>query len=205
MIWRACSVVVHLCRRRGLSTVPTNWDAESKRKVLERLSRVPSDDLANIAARIDERAIVYLSSLLPAVSTTTSATVPEPTPLQLRQLMLRSMAPFIGFGFVDNSIMILAGDYIDITLGVSLGISSMAAAGLGNAVSDVAGIGLGGVIESWASQLGLADPKLSQSQRLLRSAQIARYAGSTIGIVIGCLLGMCPLLFIDTKEDKLKE
>ncbi|CAK4611727.1 unnamed protein product [Aphanomyces euteiches] len=115
------------------------------------------------------------------------------------------MAPFIGFGFVDNSIMILAGDYIDITLGVSLGISSMAAAGLGNAVSDVAGIGLGGVIESWASQLGLADPKLSQSQRLLRSAQIARYAGSTIGIVIGCLLGMCPLLFIDTKEDKLKE
>ncbi|KAF0770904.1 hypothetical protein AaE_002516, partial [Aphanomyces astaci] len=48
--------------------------------------------------------------------------------------MARSMVPFLGFGFVDNFILILAGDYIDITLGVSLGISSMAAAGIGNAI-----------------------------------------------------------------------
>jgi Transmembrane protein 65 len=41
----------------------------------------------------------------------------------------------------------LAGEYIDLTLGVTMGISTMAAAALGNLVSDVAGVGLGGVVE----------------------------------------------------------
>jgi Transmembrane protein 65 len=33
------------------------------------------------------------------------------------------------------------GDYIDLTIGMTLGISTMAAAALGNTISDVAGIG----------------------------------------------------------------
>ena len=44
-----------------------------------------------------------------------------------------SMIPFIGFGFLDNALMIIAGDYIDTTIGVTLGISTMAAAGFGMA------------------------------------------------------------------------
>ena len=46
----------------------------------------------------------------------------------------------VGFGFADNAIMIVAGDRIDATLGVRLGFSTLAAAGLGNLISDVAGI-----------------------------------------------------------------
>jgi tRNA-specific adenosine deaminase 1 len=29
--------------------------------------------------------------------------------------------PAVGFGFVDNFLMIIAGDYIDVTIGVTLG------------------------------------------------------------------------------------
>jgi hypothetical protein len=43
----------------------------------------------------------------------------------------------LGFGFLDNFIMIVAGEYIDLTLGVTLGISTMAAAALGKSVSAV--------------------------------------------------------------------
>lgn len=72
--------------------------------------------------------------------------------------------PFIGFGFVDNFIMILAGDYIDLTLGVSLGISSMAAAGIGNTISDIAGLGLGNLVEDLCARLGLPVPALTTEQ-----------------------------------------
>lgn len=36
----------------------------------------------------------------------------------------------------------LQGEYIDWTLGVTFGISTMAAAGIGNMISDLAGLGL---------------------------------------------------------------
>jgi Transmembrane protein 65 len=58
------------------------------------------------------------------------------------------------FGTCDNAILILAGEYIDLTLGVTMGISTMAAAALGNLVSDVAGVGLGGVVEVSKSTAG---------------------------------------------------
>lgn len=43
-----------------------------------------------------------------------------------------------------------------------MGISTMAAAALGNTISDVAGVGLGGFIESMATKLGLPQAKLSR-------------------------------------------
>ncbi|XP_017488877.1 PREDICTED: G2/mitotic-specific cyclin-B2-like, partial [Rhagoletis zephyria] len=54
--------------------------------------------------------------------------------------------------------MIIAGDYIDLTLGVTLGISTMAAAGLGNALSDVAGVGSAYYVER------IADKKENQKE-----------------------------------------
>lgn len=63
---------------------------------------------------------------------------------QLQNLFYFNALPFVGFGFLDNFIMIVAGEYIDTTLGATLAISTMAAAAMGNLVSDVAGIGLSG-------------------------------------------------------------
>jgi hypothetical protein len=41
----------------------------------------------------------------------------KPTLQELKQLAYHNSLPFIGFGFLDNFIMIMAGEYIDITLG----------------------------------------------------------------------------------------
>jgi hypothetical protein len=45
-------------------------------------------------------------------------TLPDNT---LRLVFLVNCLPFIGFGFLDNMIMIVAGEYIDMTLGSCVG------------------------------------------------------------------------------------
>ena len=70
-----------------------------------------------------------------------SAKVEPPSRAQLWRLALANGVPFVGFGFADNVIMILAGDAIDKSIGVTLGISTLAAAGFGNLLSGVGGIG----------------------------------------------------------------
>ena len=125
----------------------------------------------------------------------------------LRWVSFTTGLPFIGFGFMDNAILIIAGDAIDTSLGVTLGISTMCAAALGNIISDLAGIGCAAYIEDFcATTLKLPVPKLSAAQRQLRSVRMASQGGMAIGMTIGCLLGMLPLLFIDTdKAEKLRE
>ena len=123
-----------------------------------------------------------------------------PTPQQLRRLFMRGMVPMIGFGFLDNFIMITAGDVIDTSLGSSLHLSTLAAAGLGNLVSDVAGLGFSGTIEATASRIGLPSPALSIKQLEMPVCRSTMMVASIIGISIGCLLGMVPLLFMDTRR-----
>ncbi|XP_076826573.1 transmembrane protein 65-like isoform X2 [Brachyhypopomus gauderio] len=87
-----------------------------------------------------------------------------PTTAQLRYVLLHNAIPFIGFGFLDNAIMIVAGTQIELSIGVILGISTMAAAALGNLVSDLAGLGLAGYVEALACRLGMQIPDLSPKQ-----------------------------------------
>ena len=67
---------------------------------------------------------------------------------QLLFLGLNVATPMVGFGFVDNVTMILAGDAIDGTIGTAFGLSVLASAALGNLVSDVCGIGMGDIVSS---------------------------------------------------------
>lgn len=60
-----------------------------------------------------------------------------PTGRQLGLFGLNVAIPMIGFGFMDNFIMILAGDAIDASIGTRLGISMMASAALVRACSEV--------------------------------------------------------------------
>lgn len=125
----------------------------------------------------------------------------KPTTRQLWQVFLISSIPFIGFGFADNVIMILAGDMIDKSLGMRLGLSTLAAAGLGNLISDVCGIGLGDVFERGSQWLGIKEPKMNRKQSRSKSARWTKTVGCMLGISLGCLLGMFPLLFLhDNKE-----
>ena len=44
----------------------------------------------------------------------------------------------VGSGFMDNLVMTQVGEAIDMSIGVSFGLSTMIAAGFGQCVSDVA-------------------------------------------------------------------
>lgn len=122
--------------------------------------------------------------------------VPPPTRQQMLRLHVRSAVPFVGFGFFDNMIMLTVGGAIENTIGVALGLTSLAAAGMGQMVSDACGITLQGLIERFADRLGLPHPKLSLKQQKLKSVQSFILASRIFGIFVGCGLGMFPLLLM---------
>ncbi|XP_019946861.2 transmembrane protein 65-like [Paralichthys olivaceus] len=130
--------------------------------------------------------------------------IAPPTSAQLRYVLLHNAIPFVGFGFLDNCIMIVAGTHIELSIGVVLGISTMAAAALGNLVSDLAGLGLAGYVEALASRLGMQIPDLNPKQADMWQTRVSSHAGKAIGVGIGCILGMFPLLFLKD-DDKNKE
>lgn len=119
----------------------------------------------------------------------------EPSVTQLRQLFVQQLPPFIGFGLCDNTLMILSGDYIDQTIGLGLGLSTLGAAAVGNAFANSVGMGAHGAIERLAVALGLPDPGLTPAQKSKQSVTTAKTAGRIAGIWVGCLLGMWPLAF----------
>ncbi|XP_065352430.1 uncharacterized protein LOC135947468 [Cloeon dipterum] len=129
-------------------------------------------------------------------------TLPAPTTKELAYLGLHNALPFIGFGFLDNFIMIVAGDYIDLTIGTTLGISTMAAAALGNTISDVAGIGSAWYVESIVQKFGFKPPPLSPIQLDMKSSRRVANFGRAIGVSLGCLLGMLPLWFLPTAHKR---
>jgi len=126
--------------------------------------------------------------------------VQRPSGSQLRGVAMLNAIPFIGFGFLDNFIMIVAGDYIDLTIGVTLGISTMAAAALGNLISDVAGVGSAWYVESLSAKVGIKAPVLTPEQLSMGATTWCIYLGRALGVSIGCFLGMMPLLFLHPKE-----
>jgi hypothetical protein len=46
------------------------------------------------------------------------------------------------------------------------------------------------------------EPDLTQAQRLMPRTKVAEKSGQAVGISIGCLLGMMPLLWLNTKKKK---
>jgi len=151
---------------------------------------------------VDERKL-FLKELKKVV-VTKEGEILKPTRAELKQLAYHNSLPFIGFGFLDNFIMIVAGEYIDLTLGVKLGISTMAAAALGNTISDMMGIGSAWYVESWADKLGAHPPDLTPEQLEMPWSRVCANLGRSLGVVFGCILGMFPLLVIDTstKEEQ---
>ncbi|OQV20306.1 putative Transmembrane protein 65 [Hypsibius exemplaris] len=123
-----------------------------------------------------------------------------PTKEQLRRLMIYSGLPFVGFGFLDNFLMIVAGSYIEVGIGMVFTISTMAAAALGNAVSDVAGVGSASYVEHLSRKLGSGPPPLTAKQIDMRSTRWRMSLGRGLGVAIGCILGMFPLLFYTEKK-----
>ena len=59
--------------------------------------------------------------------------IAAPTTGQLVKHAVHQGLPYVGFGFLDNFVMICAGEYIELSLGTTLGIGTMTAAALGRA------------------------------------------------------------------------
>uniref|UniRef100_A0A0G4G3C1 Transmembrane protein 65 n=1 Tax=Chromera velia CCMP2878 TaxID=1169474 RepID=A0A0G4G3C1_9ALVE len=133
-------------------------------------------------------------------SSSSSSSSQIPDVQKLRTYAFVSAVPFVGFGFLDNSIMLIAGDFFDVFLGSFLGISTLAAAALGNTVGDISGIWLGGSIEAAARKIGLPDPNMSAAERATNSAVFAKTSGRVVGVCLGCCLGMFPLFWPANKR-----
>lgn len=140
---------------------------------------------------------------------TKTKVVPEnkgaPSTSQLLQLCLFVAVPFFGFGFADNAIMIVCGDFIDAQFGVMFGLTTMASAGLGNWLSDTIGLGLGDAIERSAGKVGLSNGNLSPAQERMQVAKLTTLAGKLIGITLGCFAGMVPLLFLKPSKVEINK
>jgi hypothetical protein len=142
-------------------------------------------------------------------STSTAARAAAPAPPPTREQLWRhattAAVPMVGFGFMDNTVMLQMGNTLDCTLGVYLGLSTLSAAAMGQACSDVAGILFGDTVERAATKLGLPSAGLTLDQRRLAVSKRVALAGSCLGVMCGCCLGMVNLLFIDTgRAHKLK-
>mmetsp|Transcript_1013 Transcript_1013/g.2881 ORF Transcript_1013/g.2881 Transcript_1013/m.2881 type:complete len:259 (-) Transcript_1013:60-836(-) len=134
------------------------------------------------------------------VSSGPSSSSAEATQTQLFHHFLRCTVPFVGFGMVHNGLMVITGEAIDSTLGVMLGITTMAAAALGNALSNGLGMGVHGAIERAAKSIGIPDPRLTLAQMHSPKVQMIKTVGGIFGVLVGCILGMAPLLFMNKER-----
>jgi tRNA-specific adenosine deaminase 1 len=186
-------------KKNSNSKYVTNDESIKKSaKELEALFQIDSSTSTILAKELSSSARKEISQAQRNLRTT--ATISEPSKRDLQIHALTQGIPFIGFGIMDNAILIWAGDKIDTHLGILFGISTLCAAAIGNIISDVAGVGLGAYIEDFcARKLALPKINLSNAQRNLRSVRMAGQWGNCIGITIGCIIGMFPLLLIDTE------
>mmetsp|Transcript_6742 Transcript_6742/g.10245 ORF Transcript_6742/g.10245 Transcript_6742/m.10245 type:complete len:372 (-) Transcript_6742:215-1330(-) len=150
----------------------------------------------------------FLSSTpTPAAATTasttaaaTATTIPPPTRTQLRNHFIANGLPMVGFGIMDQTVMIQAGNMIDCTIGVTLGLSTLTAAAVGGLLSNLSGVLFGGTLENLAKAWGLPASNLTSDQRALSFVKRGRLASQAIGIFLGCSLGLLNILLIDTER-----
>ncbi|XP_037731148.1 transmembrane protein 65-like isoform X7 [Drosophila subpulchrella] len=170
----------HITTERAMDLL-CNLDEEERSNLRSALDKIDADK---------EKKLYEIESAAP------------PTAGQLYSIFFVNAVPFIAFGFLDNFIMIMAGEYIEYYLGHFITLSTMAAAGLGNTISDILGITMATYVENGCQILGLKQPKLTPAQFELKSSKRSSSYGRVVGITVGCLLGMCPLWFMEEKTNK---
>eukprot|EP00929_Paragymnodinium_shiwhaense_P058737 TRINITY_DN29427_c0_g1_i1.p1 TRINITY_DN29427_c0_g1~~TRINITY_DN29427_c0_g1_i1.p1 ORF type:complete len:310 (+),score=38.04 TRINITY_DN29427_c0_g1_i1:130-1059(+) len=132
-------------------------------------------------------------------------TVAKPSWQQLRRHFVFCAVPMVGFGMMDNTILIYAGDMIERHFGVEWNLSGLHSAACGQILSDFCGVLFGGIVEAISRKYVLA-PGLTMSQFQLRLTQMVGTAGAAVGVVTGCILGMANFFFIDANEaERLKQ
>ncbi|KPI84115.1 hypothetical protein ABL78_6831 [Leptomonas seymouri] len=135
----------------------------------------------------------------PKVKKGDPAYIPWPT---FAKVVLAAAPPFLAFGMLDNCTLVLAGGAIDNILSARLGLTQMAAASLGGVVSGVAGIQVHGLAERFTRA---KPPQLTAEQERSDTYLRAKNLGDTLGMVVGLILGMTPLLFMGRSPQATEE
>lgn len=130
--------------------------------------------------------------------------IATPGPIDLVLWALLHGTPFVVFGVLDNALMLMTADYINTSMGVTVGLSTMFACAIGNIVGDVFGIFSSNPIERlviWVSALlRLPMPKLTDAQKVLPISMFFKTTGCVVGVTIGLFIGMFPLVWIQGYE-----
>ena len=163
-----------------------------------------SQQLAGTPMPVPHTVTTTASVVAPTTTTTAAAAVPlhhhhnETIPLSdLRALFIASSIPMIGFGFMDQFVLIQAGGYIDATFGIRFGLATLTAAAAGQVVSDVSGVLFGGALERVLTNGWLRTPQLTPAQRQLPIGRNVSMLGAVVGVIIGCAIGATSLLLVD--------
>ena len=99
-----------------------------------------------------------------------------------------------------------AGQLIDNTIGVKLGLATMTAAAAGQVVSDVSGVIFGGSLERFLHRYKLIQQStLTAAQRGLPICRNVAMFGAVCGVALGCGLGASCLLFMDLEARERAE
>jgi Transmembrane protein 65 len=139
-----------------------------------------------------------------AAAASAAAATEQPSMRQLRLTFLHAAIPMVGFGIMDQTIMLHCGHMIDCSIGVTFGLSTLTSAAFGQVCSDASGVMFGSTLESLAGRwTGLPRPNLSLAQKQLKVVQQTKFAGSLLGVIFGCMVGLLNLLIIDTERSSI--
>ena len=93
-------------------------------------AKMKMSESSSVVRAMAEGANAAASTAAPAGKAAADAGSKPPSVRDLRKIFFFNMVPFIAFGFVDNTVLIYAGDAIDNSVGVAFGLSSLAAAAM---------------------------------------------------------------------------
>ncbi|WKY02663.1 hypothetical protein Q1695_016153 [Nippostrongylus brasiliensis] len=108
-----------------------------------------------------------------------------------------SFAPAFAYGFIDSALLILAGQSIDSTIATYYGMTVMGAAALANVLTNVILFQSQVQFESLIAKLGLKYPVLSTEQMFSKVVARVTIWAKALGILLGSVCGLFPLLFYD--------
>ena len=129
-----------------------------------------------------------------------------PSKKQLKILFWHSAAPMFGFGLMDNTVMIQAGDFIDCTIGAKLGITTLTAAAFGQVFFLTFPAFCLASIVSPCHQAWAARTQADTVATPYSPSKIAGVGGAVFGVVCGCLFAMTQLLFMDLdRADRMRK
>lgn len=129
LVYIPCSINTQSCRQRFVH----RWNAMGELR-----QAIPSSEFL-IDYHKNQRLQSDIADFHTFSTTHNVRVVRRPTRYQLWIHFINAAVPMIGFGFIDNFIMLQAGEYLDTSIGVTFGISTLTAAAVGQIFSDVSG------------------------------------------------------------------